>query len=104
MMRRIFLVFALASLTLFAEVPAAGPPPADAKPADPPPVTFRRDFSLVRVDAQVVDQKNRPITGLRAEDFILREDGKQQEIRNFQSENMPVDLILLLDVSRSMEP
>src|ERR1700681_1205860 len=98
MIRRIYLVFALAAVSLFADAPQAEPKPAD------PPVTFRSEVSLVRVDAQVVDQHNRPITGLRAEDFILREDGKQQEIRNFQSENMPVDLILLLDVSRSMEP
>lgn len=103
MMRRIFLAFALAAVTLLAEGPPAGAPPAEPKPADPP-VTFRSDVSLVRVNAQVVDQQSHPITGLRAEDFVLREDGKQQEIRNFQSENMPVDLILLLDVSRSMEP
>jgi VWFA-related protein len=103
MMRPIFLAFALVAVTLFAETPPPEGPPADPKPADPP-VTFRSEVSLLRVDAQVVDQQNHPITGLRAEDFVLREDGKQQEIRNFQSENMPVDLILLLDVSRSMEP
>src|SRR5262249_46813957 len=45
-----------------------------------------------------------PIRGLRAQDFILRVDGKQQEIRDFQSEQTPVDAVLLLDVSRSMEP
>ncbi|MGI8988629.1 MAG: VWA domain-containing protein [Bryobacteraceae bacterium] len=67
-------------------------------------VTFRSDVSLVRVDAQVVDRDNRAITGLRVEDFILREDGKPREIRNFASENMPVDFLLLLDVSASMRP
>ena len=103
-MRRICVLFALAAVSLLAEGPPAGALPADPKSADPPPVTFRSDVSLVRVDAQVVDQQNRPITGLRAEDFILREDGKQQEIRNFQSEKMPLDVVLLLDVSRSMEP
>ena len=34
----------------------------------------------------------------------MRVDGKSQEIRNFQSEKMPVDVVVLLDVSRSMEP
>jgi VWFA-related protein len=67
-------------------------------------VTFRSDVSLARVDAQVVDSENRAITGLRVEDFILREDGKQLEIRNFLNEKSPVDVILLLDVSRSMDP
>src|SRR6266403_3725969 len=103
MMRRVYVVFALAAVSLFAQTPPAGAPGTDPKPADPS-VTFRSDVSLVRVDAQVVDRENRPITGLRAEDFILREEGKQLEIRNFLSEKAPVDVILLLDVSRSMEP
>src|SRR5689334_10001554 len=65
---------------------------------------FRSDVALVRVDAQVVDRDNRSITGLRAEDFVLRDQGKVQPIRNFASENMPVDVLLLLDVSASMRP
>jgi VWFA-related protein len=103
MMRRIYFVLTLAAVSLFAQTPPAGAPPAVPQPADPS-VTFRSDVSLVRVDAQVVDRENRPVTGLRMEDFVLREDGKPQEIRNFMSEKMPVDVILLLDVSRSMEP
>src|SRR5712692_10196764 len=67
-------------------------------------VVFRSDVSLVRVDAQVVDRDNRAITGLRTEDFILREEGRPQPIRNFTSENMPVDVLFLLDVSASMRP
>src|SRR5579864_2296563 len=67
-------------------------------------VVFRSDVSLVRVDAQVLGRDNRTITGLRAEDFILREEGRPQQIRNFASENMPVDVLLLLDVSASMRP
>jgi VWFA-related protein len=67
-------------------------------------VVFKSDVSLVRVDAQVVDRDNRAITGLRATDFVLREEGKVQPIRNFASEDMPVDVLLLLDVSASMRP
>src|SRR5690242_9845637 len=67
-------------------------------------VVFRSDVSLVRVDAQVFDRDHRAVTGLRAEDFVLLEEGKPQQIRNFGSENMPVDVLLLLDVSRSMQP
>ncbi|MDQ6758933.1 MAG: VWA domain-containing protein, partial [Acidobacteriota bacterium] len=65
---------------------------------------FRSDVSLVRVDVQVVDRDNRAITGLHAEDFILREAGKPQQIRNFDRENMPLDVMLLFDVSASMRP
>jgi VWFA-related protein len=67
-------------------------------------VVFRSDVSLVRVDTQVVDRQNRTITGLHAEDFVLRVDGEPQQIRNFASEEMPADVLLLLDVSGSMRP
>jgi VWFA-related protein len=67
-------------------------------------VIFRSDVSLVRVDAQVLDRSNRAITGLQVTDFVLREEGQPQQIRNFASENMPVDVLLLLDVSASMRP
>ena len=68
------------------------------------PIVFRSDVTLVRVDAQVVDRGNRAIAGLRAEDFILLEEGREQPIRNFEREEMPVDILLLLDVSGSMRP
>jgi VWFA-related protein len=68
------------------------------------PVVFRSEVTLVRVDAQVVDRENRAIAGLRAEDFILLEEGREQPIRNFEREEMPVDILLLLDVSGSMRP
>jgi len=67
-------------------------------------VVFKSDVSLVRVDAQVVDSSNRAITHLHATDFVLREDGRVVPIRNFASENMPVDVLFLLDVSASMRP
>jgi VWFA-related protein len=68
------------------------------------PVTFRSDVSLVRVDVQVLDRDNRAITGLQLEDFLLSENGQPRQIRNFVSENMPVDVLFLLDVSASMRP
>src|ERR1039458_10360748 len=77
---------------------------AIALAADDDPIVFHSDVSLARVDAQVVDSHNRTITGLRADDFVLREDHKPQPIRNFASENMPIDILLLLDVSASMRP
>ncbi len=67
-------------------------------------VVFKSDVSLVRVDAQVVDSSNRTVTHLHATDFVLREDGHVVPIRNFASENMPVDVLFLLDVSASMRP
>jgi VWFA-related protein len=66
-------------------------------------VVFRSDVSLVRVDVQVLEA-NRPIVGLRAGDFVLREAGRVQEIRNFATEEVPLDLLMLFDVSVSMRP
>ena len=67
-------------------------------------VVFRSDVSLVRVDAQVVDSGNRAIAHLRMDDFVVREEGRPQPIRDFASEEMPVDVLFLLDVSASMRP
>ncbi len=65
---------------------------------------FRSDVSMSRVDAQVLDRDGRAVTGLDVRDFILRVNGKPVPIRNFASENMPIDVLLLLDVSGSMKP
>jgi len=65
-------------------------------------VVFRSEVSLIRVDTQVVDRGNRAIAGLSAEDFVLREEGRPQTISNFATEEMPADVLLLLDVSGSM--
>jgi VWFA-related protein len=67
------------------------------------PIVFRSDVALVRVDAQVVDRNNRAITGLQAEDFVLLEGGQKRDIRNFEAEDMPMDVLFLLDVSGSMQ-
>ena len=99
-MQRMYVLLAITALCLLAAPAAAVATPQ----ADVPPVTFRSDVTLGRVDAQVVDGGNHPIRGLRVQDFILRVDGKPQEIRNFQTEKVPVDVVLLLDVSRSMRP
>lgn len=67
-------------------------------------VVFRSGVSLVRVDAQVVDRGNRVITGLGPQDFLLREQGRPQTIQGVDNEKLPIDLVLLLDVSASMRP
>ncbi len=68
------------------------------------PAVFKSDVAMTRVDAQVVDREGRAITGLTVQDFVLRLNGHVLPIRNFASENMPLDVLLLLDVSGSMQP
>ncbi len=67
-------------------------------------VVFHSDVSLVRVDTQVVDGSNRAIIHLHVGDFVLREDGRVVPIRSFAADNMPIDVLFLLDVSGSMRP
>ena len=67
-------------------------------------VVFKSDVSLVRVDAQVLDGSNHSIANLIAQDFVLRDEGKVREIRNFARENMALDVLILIDVSGSMRP
>ncbi|MBV8895784.1 MAG: VWA domain-containing protein [Acidobacteriaceae bacterium] len=68
------------------------------------PVVFKSDVAMTRVDAQVTDSDGRIITGLEKSDFVLRLNGRTVPIRNFASENVPIDILLLLDVSGSMQP
>src|SRR5688500_6781829 len=66
-------------------------------------IVFRSDVALARIDVQVVDRNNRAITGLEVVDFVLFVARRQQEIRNFAHEDIPLDVLLLLDVSGSMQ-
>ncbi len=68
------------------------------------PVVFKSDVAMTRVDAQVVGSDGRIVTDLEKRDFVLRVDGRVVPIRNFASENVPIDILLLLDVSGSMQP
>jgi len=67
-------------------------------------VVFRSDTTLVRVDVQVLDADNRAISRLEREAFHLKEQGQQRAIKNFVREEMPIDLLFLIDVSGSMRP
>ena len=46
---------------------------------------------------------NKPVTGLIAADFELRDNGVQQDIRDAIAEKMPIDLTVLLDLSSSVD-
>jgi VWFA-related protein len=98
MPRAVFLLLLISGLA-FAQSPADK---ADGAPDTN--ITFHSDVSLVRVDAQVVDGGNRPIIHLHAGDFVLRANGKVLPIQSFASDNMPIDVLFLLDVSGSMRP
>lgn len=55
---------------------------AQSAPALP---TFPSQVEQITVDAVVVDENGRPVPGLTREDFVVREDGRVQEITNFEA-------------------
>lgn len=54
-----------------------------------PPVTFRSGVELVRFDVQVADADGRPVADLRAQDFIVTEDGARRPVVLFQHVEEP---------------
>jgi len=63
---------------------------------------IRKDVDLVLVPVTVTDPMNRLVTGLEKENFFLTDSGQPQEIRHFSSEDAPVSLGVIFDISGSM--
>ena len=63
---------------------------------------FRTGTNIVALNVTVVDAKKQPVSGLTQQDFSVFEDGVQQQLRFFESRQVPMDLILLIDTSSSM--
>jgi len=68
----------------------------------PQQARYRTGVDLVALNVTVVDQQGRPIGGLTRDDFVVFEDGVRQEVSYFQSDELPTDLVLLIDTSTSM--
>jgi VWFA-related protein len=58
---------------------------------------------LMRVNASVTDRNGRAIHGMRLADFSVYEDGNERKIVNVTPTSEPFNLVLLLDVSGSVE-
>jgi Ca-activated chloride channel family protein len=63
---------------------------------------IRSSVELVTVPVTITDAMNRPVTGLDRDNFRLFENKQPQEIKNFSSEDTPVSIGIILDVSGSM--
>ncbi len=121
---RRYVVFAIMALAVWLGSQAAMAQNSDqdvhitprTKPAPPPvanpaltsalekthakPIQIQVDLVLVNVT--VTDPLNRLVTGLEKENFVLAEENRLQAIRTFSSEDAPISLGVIFDMSGSM--
>lgn len=112
---------AAASLLLISLCPAilcaADKPPADsdstveiisrpkrpnAKQQDVPRSDIRVESNLVLIPVTVTDPLNRFVTGLDRENFRVFEDKSEQKVTHFASEDAPLSVGVVFDISGSM--
>jgi len=67
-----------------------------------PETTLRVDVNLVNVFVTVTDARGAPIGGLKKENFVLKEDDREQKIAVFDKESaLPLSIALAIDTSLS---
>jgi len=75
-----------------------------AQEIDPSDV-IKVNTDLVVFDAQVIDKNTRKVFGgLRREDFEIYEENVKQPLVYFSQDQLPLSVLLLLDISRSVTP
>lgn len=67
------------------------------------PVASEAAPQLVRVNVNVTDRMGRAISGLERKDFSVFERDEEREVTNVETTRTPFNLVLLLDVSGSVE-
>ena len=84
----VMLLVGVAAIGLSAQTPppAAAPPPQTPAPQTP---VFRAGIDLIQVDVSVLDKDRKPVHGLTAADFIVREDERPQQVEAFAEVNLP---------------
>jgi Ca-activated chloride channel homolog len=101
-MRHLAIAFAFTLLSIFPQ--GQNPPVTRPERNEDQGSTIRVDTDLVMIDVKVTDRGNgSAVTGLRAEDFAVYEDGKQQKIALFSQNTVPLNVALVLDTSGSTQ-
>jgi len=97
--RLITITFVMLSLLICASLSGAQEKP---EKKEQQPETIRIDTELVSVEVSVTDGTGkRNATALRAEDFVVYEDGVRQKVSNFSTTDVPFNLVLVIDTSGS---
>jgi Ca-activated chloride channel family protein len=93
MMKRILQILLVPFLILCVSVPLM---------AQEPETTLKVDVKLVNVFVTVTDTHGAPVTNLQKENFVLKEDGKEQKVSIFEKESsLPLSIVLAVDTSLS---
>jgi VWFA-related protein len=87
----------LISACAVASLAGAAGPASDSTPA------FRTGVELVALNVVVTDGRQQAVDGLAEQDFVVLEDGVRQPIAYFGGGRAPLDLVLLVDTSASMD-
>jgi VWFA-related protein len=75
---------------------------AAAAASAPQTPAFSSRAEAVRVDV-LVTHGNRPVLGLRTEDFELRDNGLVQQVASVSYDEIPLNVVLALDASASLD-
>jgi VWFA-related protein len=65
---------------------------------------IRKEVRLALVEATVKDKAGKAMKVLKQEDFLLYDDGQQQEIAHFSQDQLPLAVALVVDLSGSIQP
>lgn len=77
-------------------------PTAPSQKPSEPETTLKVDVNLVNVFVTVTDAQGAPVAGLTKENFILKEDDREQKISVFDKESaLPLSIALAIDTSLS---
>lgn len=94
----LFLSFSLFSHSTFAQDPPEQKP--EQKQDDIGVIRMNTDY--VSIDVKALNRAaGRTVSGLKASDFVVYENGVRQQISNFSEEDVPFNLALLIDTSGS---
>jgi Ca-activated chloride channel family protein len=73
-----------------------------SEPQSEPAATMKVDVNLVNVYVTVTDEHGAPIGGLTKQNFVLKEDDREQKISVFDKESaLPISIALTIDTSLS---
>ena len=101
------LLFGMASFSFPALVVAQSPLPSEVQHDTPGRVikqgkSIHVDVELALVNVTVTDPHNRMVTGLESDNFRIFENDVEQEIQYFSSEDVPISIGVIFDLSGSM--